>query len=284
MESPSSKLPVLRARIACVSCRRGKRRCDRALPSCDVCTRQDIQCSYPTLRRQKNGLALAGLPYWTKEQALVSRSQELDGNFTRLSVLSETAIAISFIAPRVFREAQLGLPQPNPPIPNEVAAHIGDVSNIHSIVRPFFSTIHIWMPIISKKRFATMLNPLSHRPSELSLLVLCMKLCCTPPPEDRKDGRTPLYRAAKRFHYDVEAAGVLSIRILQAGLLIALYELGHAIYPAAYLTVGACARYGMALGIDRFGLELMGDTERTAPWLEIEEMRRVWWAVLILDR
>jgi hypothetical protein len=115
-----------------------------------------------------------------------------------------------------------------------------------------------------------------------------MKLCNTALSYD--DGPNNfLYRTAKRFLHEVETAGILSTHVLQAGLLVALYEMGHAMYPAAYLTVGTCARYGLALGIYRNcspksaaeeDLELRGQRS----WNEVEENRRVWWAVLIFDR
>lgn len=84
----------------------------------------------------------------------------------------------------------------------------------------------------------------------------------------------------------METSGNLSLRILQAGILIALYETGHAIYPAAYLSVGACVRYGIALGIDKLVLEPDGahDGLRIYTQTEVEEQRRVWWALLLLDR
>lgn len=73
----------------------------------------------------------------------------------------------------------------------------------------------------------------------------------------------------------------MSLHVLQATIFIALYEMGHAIYPAAYLTVGACARYGIALGLDKLMTDNSGfDTSL----MEIEEKRRSWWGVLALDR
>ena len=111
-----------------------------------------------------------------------------------------------------------------------------------------------------------------------------MKLFCAPLPSDGGDGQTTLYATTKRFFSEVEATGVMSIRVLQAALLIASYETGHAIYPAAYFTVGACARYGTAIGSDKLITDHIGDGELGQSWIEIEEMRRAWWGVLILDR
>lgn len=58
-----------------------------------------------------------------------------------------------------------------------------------------------------------------------------------------------MYEITKSCYRYVEAQNVLSIRLLQAAVLIGLYECVNAIYPAAYLTVGHCARLGYALGI-----------------------------------
>jgi hypothetical protein len=76
----------------------------------------------------------------------------------------------------------------------------------------------------------------------------------------------------------------MSIHVLQAGILITFYELGQAIYPAAYLSVGSCARYGLALGIDKLSLIPPSEGDASQAWNEQEESRRVWWAVLIFDR
>ena len=166
---------------------------------------------------------------------------------------------------------------------------IGDAASIREVASTFFTTVHRWLPVVSKRGvFVYLLNPLANREVELGLLALCMKLCGSTPVD--MDGNREsasemtIYSVAKRFHRDVEESGLLSIQVLQAGLLIALYEIGHAIYPAAYLTVGACARYGLALGIDKLSVLLEGDGERPRSWNEIEERRRVWWAVLVFDR
>jgi hypothetical protein len=102
---------------------------------------------------------------------------------------------------------------------------------------------------------------------------------------DGEDGdRTSLYRLAKRFYSEVESTERLSIQVLQAAVCIAIFEISDAIYPAAYLTVGACARYGIAMGLDKVNKDRMGCCTHAVSWIDIEESRRVWWGVLILDR
>jgi len=55
-----------------------------------------------------------------------------------------------------------------------------------------------------------------------------MDLICWLPGSQIQDPRTPTYLAAKRYYLDLEISGVLSIQGLQAGIFIALFELGHA--------------------------------------------------------
>jgi hypothetical protein len=90
-----------------------------------------------------------------------------------------------------------------------------------------------------------------------------------------------LYLAIKHYYLEVEISETFSLPVLQAGILLGLYEILHAIYPAAFLTIGACARYCHALGINVNGTL---NTKRVLTLVEAEERRRAWWAVVILDR
>lgn len=71
----------------------------------------------------------------------------------------------------------------------------------------------------------------------------------TKPDSHEEPPNSDTYKTAKAACSYVEACGVFSIRVVQTILLIALYELKHAIFPAAYLTVGHCARLGHAMGL-----------------------------------
>ncbi|KAH8807819.1 putative fungal-specific transcription factor [Xylogone sp. PMI_703] len=264
------------ARTACLPCRRGKRRCDKSLPSCGLCIRREADCSYPGHNRN--------------QEQVVGFHSEFPHPSSQLTLSKDTQYklnAVCFISPQLHLQAQLELPRPSVPIPSNLSSLIGEASSISSIASFFFATIHSWLPIVSKRVFYNcLLNPLAARRTELSLLTLAMKLCCTAPAEEKGEGavKTSLYHAIKRLHYEVESAGLLSIHVLQAGILIALYELGHAIYPAAYLTVGACTRYGLALGVNRFILASAPVGSGPISWNDIEERRRVWWAVIMFDR
>lgn len=116
----------------------------------------------------------------------------------------------------------------------------------------------------------------------MALLFLAMKLSTVELPE--ASPHTPLYRHIKTFYAEVEAQNGFSIQLIQAAILTALYELGHAIYPAAYLTIGHCARLGQAMGLHARISEVPSMLQKSTTWTEQEERRRVWWAIVILDR
>ncbi len=94
--------------------------------------------------------------------------------------------------------------------------------------------------------------PLWDAGPDLAMLFLAMKLVTTMPNEGVRPADSPLYTASKRFIALLEASGAVSLQYLQAMLLVAIYEMGHAIYPAAWMTVGACARYADMIGIPSF--------------------------------
>ena len=75
----------------------------------------------------------------------------------------------------------------------------------------------------------------------------------------------------------------MTLQVVQATLLIAVYEIGHAIFPAAYLTTGQSVRLGHVLGLhDRQSYPQV--LKRMGAWAEIEEARRTWWGCMLLDR
>jgi hypothetical protein len=69
--------------------------------------------------------------------------------------------------------------------------------------------------------------------------------------------------------------------LIQAGLLLAVYEVGSGNPPAASLSIGGCTRLG-------YTLQLHDDQKDNKHLLtfsvKAEELRRVWWGIYMLDR
>jgi hypothetical protein len=181
----------------------------------------------------------------------------------------------------IFRQAQLELPRAGLAVPLYVNDLLGGDENVRQTITAFFSNVHPWMPFVSKDwAYKHILSHLSPVHADSTLLLLSIKLINWAPLTSANP-KTPVYTAAKRLLLELETAGSFSIRIVQAGLLIGLYELGHCIYPAAYMSLGACVRHAVALGFDK---DIKPDNSTGLPWDQVEERRRVWWAILILDR
>ncbi|KAM3152974.1 hypothetical protein ABEW05_006642 [Botrytis cinerea] len=151
-----------------------------------------------------------------------------------------------FLDPYVLQQGQIDIPQPGNSIPAHILHLLGDIDSIHSYATEFFSHDHTLMSFISKPRFYSYhlhsQSCIPNRP-ETILLLLSLKLITTLPPTNPRNPQTPLYQAIKHYCLEVETSNVPSLPILQAEILIALYEMGHGIYPAAYLTIGACASF-----------------------------------------
>ncbi|KAF5250248.1 hypothetical protein FANTH_4525 [Fusarium anthophilum] len=175
----------------------------------------------------------------------------------------------------VWSHARLPLPTGNIPAP--VLALLSQGNVVLDVSQTYFATIHTWFPMISKKRMDMGL-PVQNAGPDLAMLFLGMKLVTTPAIDITESA---LYDTAKSFVASLESNGVVSLLCLQAMILVALYEYSHAIYPAAWMTVGSCARYADILGIMPGDYSPLG---QVTTWTEAEERRRVWWSIYILDK
>lgn len=192
--------------------------------------------------------------------------------------------ATYFLDPKVFWKAHNTVPTAILPVPSSIAGLIGDTAAQRAVAAEYFDTIHIWMPFISKKRFLQgILSPLAQPRADVALLVLCMKLVTWSPSQQNiiNSPENSEYLAAKQFLLEIEISGALTLQVAQACILLTIYELGHAIYPSAYLSVGTCSRYVMALGING---KAKPHTTDVTEWLKHEERRRAWWSTIILER
>ncbi|CEJ82419.1 hypothetical protein VHEMI02485 [[Torrubiella] hemipterigena] len=271
---------------SCVQCRVSKKKCDRIEPACTGCARKNLQCSYPRRRKQRRPNETTIATYATPSNNGLDPESRMAVQVLHpvlqptVTTAADQLLAERFMDPGLFNFVQLKLPKLDLKhlISEQVRALVGGVTGIQAISTSFFQTVHSWMPIVCKHDFARFLiKRITEKEAELFLLVLSMKLSGSVV----SDARTEFYRTLKQYSARVEQSGVMSVMVLQATVLIALYEMGHAIYPDAYFSVSQCARYGAALGIDKTIASRGTDVGK---WHNLEEARRVWWAVIVLDR
>lgn len=141
--------------------------------------------------------------------------------------------------------------------------------------------------MISKRRlYSELTSSNADSRSGNVLFLLCMKLCTSRPFESADDlsyADNELYNVAKQSCFFAESGGYVSLRLVQSLVLLAVYELGHAIYPAAYLTVGRAARLATVIGLHNMkqAKQLFVTADM---WTVREEQQRTWWAIFILDK
>nr|UIK22900.1 transcriptional regulator [Trichoderma rhododendri] len=272
MQTPSRESSLEVAPKACQSCRSRKRKCDKALPKCAFCAKRNQPCNYWIPGAATSHSATTSTP----ERAWYPSPLENE----QPEVQTVDFPTILFLDPVLLQHGQVDAVRAIPSIPQHILQLLGSLDEVRLTAGRFFEHIHQWMPFISKKRFYDLyLQPSFHSRPDVALLLLALKLITTFPPAGSRSPRTALYHATKHFYLEVEDS--FSLLVLQAGLLVALYELGHGIYPAAYLSIGTCARYAHALGIN---VSRTVPTARVLTLVEVEERRRVWWAIIILDR
>ncbi|CAG9957050.1 unnamed protein product [Clonostachys rosea f. rosea IK726] len=149
-------------------------------------------------------------------------------------------------------------------------------------VSSYFSDVHTWLPILPKQQINAYLETSrSDLPVDVALLFLCIRLLVSSPQTWPAGPRSSMYMTAKQGLAGMEIVGIMSETVLQASLLISLYEIGHGIYPSAFLSAGACVRYGHAIGL---GGPQECRLQRPLSRFDHEQSRKLWCAAILLER
>lgn len=152
---------------------------------------------------------------------------------------------------------------------SHLSTFIGSHKQVHKCVDIYFATVHLWFPVVTE---ATYRGDRSFQSSaEQNLLTLCMALINTMPKGKHITEEVgPLYTAVKSSIAILESIDVQSTRLVQSRLLLSLFEVGHGLHNAAYVSLGAVARAASLIGINRAKAN--------------SEELNVWWGIVILDR
>lgn len=155
------------------------------------------------------------------------------------------------------------------------------------IFTSFFDNINYLVPVVSRPLFYGDLVQTQHRHrADFSLLVLSMHLITYRPPElpEEKDRFYALYVSTKSLLAHVQMETLVSTRLIQAGLLISLYEYMRCLVDTALITISLCARLAIAANLHKPRPALPPPTSDTNSWLRAEEENNIWWIIVLLER
>lgn len=158
-------------------------------------------------------------------------------------------------------------------------------NDLQSIVTQYMSTVQPYFPVISNSQLDPLIRILlrvlifpcdtSDASSQVSLLFLSLLLITTPPAKngtglsaETKKLYTLLKTSIASFEANFEKPSTWMV--LQARALVTLFEVGHNLRRAAWISVASLAR----------AVEEAGGADGKSG----EAGERLWWAVVVLDR
>ncbi|EXK40867.1 hypothetical protein FOMG_07599 [Fusarium oxysporum f. sp. melonis 26406] len=271
-------MPPANAFTSCEACRRLKRRCSRDTPSCRLCTRLGKTCNYgtehanPNLRTSTKGLMGEGR---------TTPATELDIHRTPNFPYSY------FLDSNLFQPISRDiLTIHDGPFFIEQQRRFAAAGTFDSLIDHYETTIHQWLPMLSIKRLRQNAKALGDSTQGVVDVLVFLALEALVSQSDEPTmlpQSNPSYLKAKHGSFIAESGGTINIRLIQTIALVALYELGHRIYPAAYLTIGQAVRLATMVGLhsQKDAKQLFVEPET---WTLCEEQRRTWWAIVMLDR
>lgn len=156
---------------------------------------------------------------------------------------------------------------------------------LDEITLRYFQGIHKWIPVISRRHFHDHLVDTSGlHTADFSILVLAMSLityCPTNNSGNIPDQET-LYLSTKMLFAQVQASVVTSKYLIQAGILLAVFEYASGRAKIAFVSIETCTAMAQTLGSYKGSRSPSFQT--TEADLEFVEERNIWWGIAICSR
>ncbi|RDW85288.1 hypothetical protein BP6252_02878 [Coleophoma cylindrospora] len=245
----------------CTTCKTRKKKCDKVLPSCGYCVGKGLGCGYDEIRPRHHENTLRA---------------------------SHTSDFITIPSDPTISEANLYLQV------HQLIRATGRF--VDDVTAQYFQGLHRYLPVISRTRFHSSLITLGTTPSAgFSVLLLSISLITsssklgwhaehantTTRPVDQRT----LHRATKSLFAQVQGLFPPSVHLIQAALLLAVYEYRHGRPEEAFVSLAGCARMAYAAGIHRPSPVVHTDTDINADFqLQSEEAANTWWGIIIYER
>ena len=160
---------------------------------------------------------------------------------------------------------------------------VGHRQAVEHVTKCYFSSVNDWFTIIEKTSFDSQVERMWSFPSaEVALLVLAMLLIIRTPNDNGAAMDDGLYLSVKTAITLVQSKIPPSISLLQAQLLISLYEYSHGLPQQAYMSMGTCIQMTRS-----FGWHTMSFWSEERQQLLPADLKRssiLWWALVYVDR
>ena len=164
---------------------------------------------------------------------------------------------------------------------------------VDDITARYFQGFHCYLPIISRTRFHRNLITLGTTPcGGFSVLLLSICLITSSPKLGRRtrSANNPrpadtqaLHLATKSLFSRVQGASPASVPLIQAGILLAVYEYAHGRPDEAFTSIASCARMGYAARMHASNPPSSNHIDTDA-YLQAEEIANTWWGIIICER
>ncbi|PLB44284.1 hypothetical protein P170DRAFT_480047 [Aspergillus steynii IBT 23096] len=266
---------ISRAPNVCANCKARKKRCDKSLPRCRYCADRNLACCYQTSSSSpRRPIA---------DPVFVSSASSSPSTVWRGASVVPTSIPrlpFDSLAP----EIEPGLCVQAQRLLETTGLYLDEIS-----VR-YFRGIHTFVPIVSRRRFQAHLLSFGVNPqADFALLLLCMGLLTysadsphpAPPGGGRVENRM-LYVATKSLMAQAQALCQPSTQLVQAGVLLAVYEYANGNPETAFITIGSAAR--MAYAARLRSVSLLSTAPPRTDWTAEEEEINIWWGIRVCER
>lgn len=157
-------------------------------------------------------------------------------------------------------------------------------SRVREAVSLYFNTVNLWFTIIEKADFERQLEDAwDNLPAEVSILALCMALIARPPNQKPSKGMgDTVYHSTKAILSLVQSKVPMSIKLLQAELLVAMYEFSQSMPQQSYMSVGRCLHMAKAFGWHNGRLWSDVNPAPASP-IELKRYSILSWAIVYVD-
>lgn len=283
---------VVRSSV-CARCKGRKKKCDKAFPSCGRCSRLNVRCAYSAASGEtvQHAATTAVQPDESKNPSNYLQQDRGEGSPTFLPEITSRNTFIAGIPHHQSILHDLHTVDLQPldfekhfvQQAHDIAARNGD--NFQNAALNYFLFDHPWYPIISRTQMIEgLLVMQSELRAEFADMLLCVYLMTQLSSRASVCGEElqQLYHTVKGMHYVLLSTGRSSIEVVQAGLLIALFEYTQGLHGSAYSSIGACARMGHLLNFHKSLSPVSVSSPRSA--VVVESERKLWWGIIILER